>query len=216
MSDPIRSISQNNYLLSNGGGGHEYSGTNGVYVDNVNEVIGLDTSASNAIETVIENSGAWGGAGLPISAGPGIDMSISNDILQIGSKYNEDVLWEGNKALTAMSSSANAISLSGSLYDYEMVSVYGRPLDTHEEMKVIEFAPDSASEGFDWLTWFKGGGTTTAGAIRFGCAFMQHSENKIWVKTNELFQLSLASTGISMATNQNIITKVIGINRKST
>jgi hypothetical protein len=84
MSDPICSISQNNYLLSNGGGGHEYSGANGVYVDNVNEVIGLDTSASNAIETVIENSGAWGGEGLPISAGPGITISLVRGSIVIG------------------------------------------------------------------------------------------------------------------------------------
>lgn len=71
-------------VAGGGGGGYEYSGTNGVYVDNVNEVIGLDTSASNAIETVIENSGAWGGAGLQISAGPGIAISLVSGTLVIG------------------------------------------------------------------------------------------------------------------------------------
>jgi hypothetical protein len=71
-------------IAGGGGGGHEYSGTNGVYVDNVNEVIGLDTSASNAVQAVIENSGAWGGEGLPISAGPGITISLVSGSIVIG------------------------------------------------------------------------------------------------------------------------------------
>lgn len=82
-SDKINAIN-GSAIAGGGGGGSEYSGTNGVYVDNVNEVIGLDTSASNAIETVIENSGAWGGEGLPISAGPGISISLVSGTLVIG------------------------------------------------------------------------------------------------------------------------------------
>ena len=121
MSDPIRSISQNNYLLSNGGGGggggHEYSGANGVYVDNVNEVIGLETSASNAIETVIENSGAWGGAGLPISAGPGINVSLENGTLVISN--DETVLWSGT--LTTGSSA----TLNENITNFERIAFEG-------------------------------------------------------------------------------------------
>lgn len=83
-SDKINAINGSAIAGGGGGGGHEYSGANGVYVDNENEVIGLDTSASNAIETVIENSGAWGGAGLPISAGPGIAVSLVSGTLVIG------------------------------------------------------------------------------------------------------------------------------------
>ena len=116
MSDPIRSISQNNYLLSNGGGGHEYSGANGVYVDNVNEVIGLDTSASNAIETVIENSGAWGGAGLPISAGPGVKISLVSGTLVVES--DETVLFDANSP-----SGASACHCSESIMNFERVGI---------------------------------------------------------------------------------------------
>ena len=57
-------------------------------------MIGLDTSASNAIETVIENSGAWGGAGLPISAGPGIKVGLENGVLMISN--DETLLWSGS------------------------------------------------------------------------------------------------------------------------
>ena len=119
MSDPIRSISQNNYLLSNGGGGHEYSGANGVYVDNVNEVIGLETSASNAIETVIENSGAWGGAGLPISAGPGIKVGLENGVLNISN--DETVLFDNSNVGYSAS-----FTLSEPLSAFDRFRVYGR------------------------------------------------------------------------------------------
>ena len=118
MSDPIRSISQNNYLLSNGGGGHEYSGANGVYVDNVNEVIGLETSASNAIETVIENSGAWGGAGLPISAGPGINVGLENGTLVI-SKEEPTLLYSG----TSGDARTGTFTLSESCYNFERIEL---------------------------------------------------------------------------------------------
>ena len=80
----INAINSSAIAGGGGGGGHEYSGINGITVDNLSETIGLDTSASNAIETVIENSGAWGGAGLPISAGPGISLSLVSGTLVIG------------------------------------------------------------------------------------------------------------------------------------
>lgn len=151
--------------------------------------------------------------GLPVSAGQGISMQLNDGKLLIGN--DETVLWSGSTALTAMNGSANAISLSGSLYDYDKVAVYAKPLNGHEALKVLEFVPVSGSEGFDWLTWFKGGGTSAAGAIRFGCAFIQHNENSMWVKQDELFQLSVTSAGIAMASNQNVLTKVVGINRKA-
>ena len=149
-----------------------------------------------------------------LSAGPGISITqpsegtvrISND---------ETVLWSGASALTAMNGSANALNLSESLFNFEKIAVYARPLAAHNVLKVAEFKPDSKTEGFDWLSWFKGGGTGGAGAIRFGGAFMQYSDNKLWAKSNEFFQLSVASGGISMQSNQNIITEVIGINRIS-
>lgn len=134
--------------------------------------------------------------------------------LEPSATYNETVLWSGSTALTAMNGSANAITLSGSLYDYDRVAFYAKPLNGHEALKVVEIIPNSSSEGFDWLTWFKGGGLSGNGAIRMGAAFIQHNASSMWVKTDELFQLSLASGGISMATNQNVLTKVVGINRK--
>ena len=147
-------------------------------------------------------------------AGPGIQIdSPSAGTVRIGN--DETVLWSGSSALTAMNGSANGINLSESPFNFERVAVYGRPLSTHNVLKIVEFEPDSNKEGFDWLTWFKGGGTGGAGAIRFGGAFMQYNENKLWAKSDEFFQLSVASGGISMQSNQNIITEIVGINRKN-
>ena len=145
-------------------------------------------------------------------AGNGISITEpSAGTVRIGT--DETVLWSGASTLTAINGSANAINLSESLFNFENIAVYGRPLAAHNVLKIAEFKPDHDTEGFDWLTWFKGGGTGNAGVIRFGGAFMQYNDNKLWVKTNEFFQLSVASNGISMQSNQNIITEVIGINR---
>ena len=129
--------------------------------------------------------------------------------------YNETVLWSGAAPLSSMNDSGNALNLSESLFNFEKVAVYARPLPSHNVLKVAEFQPDGNAEGFDWLTWFKGGGTSSNGAIRFGGAFMQYSDNKLWAKKDEFFQLSVASNGISMQPNQNIITQIVGINRKA-
>lgn len=146
-------------------------------------------------------------------SGPGIKIDEpSAGTVRIGN--DETVLWSGASALSAINGSANALNLSESLFNFETVAVYARPLAAHNALKVTEFKPDSDTEGFDFLTWFKGGGTGTNGVIRFGGAFIQYSDNKLWAKSNEFFQLSVASNGISMQPNQNIITEVIGINRK--
>ena len=146
-------------------------------------------------------------------AGQGIKIDEpSAGTVRIGN--DETVLWSGTSALSAINGSANALNLSESLFNFEKVAVYARPLPTHNVLKVTEFQPDGNTEGFDWLTWFKGGGSGSNGAIRFGGAFMQYSDNKLWAKTDEFFQLSIASNGISMQPNQNIITEIVGIGRK--
>ena len=192
MSESIQSIAQNNYILQ---------GT-------------VSTSAvqwNSNYDTVNANSGVWGGSALNISAGEGVKVTLVNNNLVFSN--DETVLWSGTSALTAINGSANALNLSESLFNFEKIAVYARPLATHNALKVAEFKPDSDTEGFDWLTWFKGGGTFVNGAIRFGGAFMQYNANKLWVKTDELFQCSVDLGGISMQSNQNIITEVIGINR---
>lgn len=206
MSDPIRSISQNNYLLSNGGGGHEYSGANGVYVDNVNEVIGLDTSASNAIETVIENSGAWGGAGLPISAGPGINVALDNGTLMIGN--DETVLFSSDSAVTSFSTSepienfeylkiivevANGIKAISNVVVSNIFSSY---------LSIAYLGPQSISNSTDFFMWrinYSRSGNTYTINNGYFCGWNQNS----------------ITAGAANTTNRGLVYKVVGINRIS-
>lgn len=140
-SDKINAINGSAIAGGGGGGGHEYSGANGVYVDNVNEVIGLDTSASNAIETVIENSGAWGGAGLPISAGPGINVALENGVLMI-SKEEPTLLWSGT--------SANSFTLSEPSLHFNKLGIKLRSYQSPNYYTYCECLTNSAYFHFEF------------------------------------------------------------------
>lgn len=212
MSDPIRSISQNNYLLSNGGGGHEYSGANGVYVDNENEVIGLDTSASNAIETVIENSGAWGGAGLPISAGPGIKVGLENGVLMI-SKEEPTLLYSG----TSADARTGTFTLSESCYNFERIELTSMDVNNYVIKQVADL-PNSAFVNSNGTrgSWFNS--VTDSNATWFKA--MNWSVNQAgttltyWV--DEIVSQGNSITGINrnQTGNRPIMLRIYGIDRR--
>ena len=159
------------------------------------------------------NSVAGQLVGIPVgqvyTAGPGIKIDNVNKTV----RTDETVLWSGSIALTSMNGSGSAIQMSESLYNFEMIVVYGKPLSTHNAVKIVEFVPNSNEEGFDFMSYFKGGGTGTGGALRFGFAFIQYNSTSMWCKSNEMTQASISSGGVAMATNQSIITKIVGINR---
>lgn len=204
MSDPIRSISQNNYLLSNGGGGHEYSGTNGVYVDNVNEVIGLDTSASNAIETVIENSGAWGGAGLPISAGPGIKVALENGTLVVSN--DETVLWEGSIYDTNASA-----SLSES---YKNFNILGISYNIQEASNISGYV-EVPTAGSVWNVSHAWASFTDATFGTFFSNLTANSDTTLSVNKHMHWYVPNNATTINRGNNGLVIRKIVGINRIS-
>ena len=70
-------------------------------------------------ETVNTNSGAWGGAALPISAGPGVKVELTDGKLLFST--DETVLWSGSFQNTATGS----ISLSESWKNFQKIEVYG-------------------------------------------------------------------------------------------
>ena len=210
MSDSIRSISQNNYLLSNGGGGHEYSGANGVYVDNENEVIGLDTSASNAIETVIENSGAWGGAGLPISAGPGIKVGLENGVLMI--RNDETVIYSGDFGTQG----GKYLILNESMNNFDRIKVWANDNNGWGQT-IFEFDPNWVGIDNEWRRTIP---------IIFNT--IDVGTNNVYIRGISLHAASPTNvTGVSAygfdksltgnyQTYNCKITKVVGISRKST
>jgi hypothetical protein len=123
MSD-IQTISQGNYLLATPiGSGYmetsalEYDG------DKISGYAGsafkagdeFPQSATEAIEAVTANSGAWGGSALPISAGPGIKFDMVNGTLVAST--DETVLWTGNNNSTAF-------TLSEPISNFKVIELY--------------------------------------------------------------------------------------------
>lgn len=68
-------------------------------------------------ETVNTNSGAWGGDALPISAGPGVKVELTDGKLLFST--DETMLWSGT--LT----SGNSINLSETVKNFQYVDYYG-------------------------------------------------------------------------------------------
>lgn len=105
MSDPIRSISQNNYLLSNGGGG---SYTAGEFIDITNDVISVN---SGDVSNLIPGSGI-----LITQSSAGTTVSIDPEELPAGGS-DETVLWEGDLSYN------NSVTLSEPLSSFERARI---------------------------------------------------------------------------------------------
>ena len=74
---------------------------------------------NGTVEAVTANSGVWGGAGLPISAGPGITVNLINNTLVFSTDYNESVLFENT---TGTNGNTN-ITLSESISNFKYVQI---------------------------------------------------------------------------------------------
>ena len=121
----------------------------------------LPASATEAIDAVTANSGAWGGSALPISAGPGINVNLVNNTLVFSN--DETVLWDsGNLAI------GSTATLSETVKNFELFGIYGhetnRGRGVYQEFNpavVVNantqnfalFLPDCASD-FSWAGWY--------------------------------------------------------------
>ena len=121
----------------------------------------LPASATEAIDAVTANSGAWGGSALPISAGPGIKVNLVNNTLVFSN--DETVLWDsGNLAI------GSTATLSETVKNFELFGIYGhetnRGRGVYQEFNpavVVNantqnfalFLPDCASD-FSWAGWY--------------------------------------------------------------
>jgi hypothetical protein len=116
MSDPIRSISQNNYLLSNGGGGGSY--TAGEFIDITNDVISVNSGDVSKLipgdGVLILQSSAGTQVQLDVSAGPGVRLSVQDGTMFI-SRAPDELLWSGT--------SANSFTLSEPSMNFERLGI---------------------------------------------------------------------------------------------
>ena len=74
---------------------------------------------NDCYDNVNTNSGSWGGSALPISAGAGIDVQLSNNMLVFSAVQNETLLFSGN-----IGQNSNA-DLSDNWHNYDRIKVYG-------------------------------------------------------------------------------------------
>ena len=151
-------------------------------------------------ETVNTNSGAWGGDALPISAGPGIKVELTDGKLLFST--DETVLYSGTAQTSAIT--------------------FSEPLTAFERILVAAGQVSVGNWGYTYLT---NGGSNTyyAGFTRFiggnnpvqigGCILnvnSQHTSGNLNPCGRHWFPTTTAAGGGD--TNQFYFTKVIGIN----
>lgn len=158
-------------------------------------------SATEAIEAVTANSGAWGGSALPISAGPGIKLAMVNGTLVASN--DETVLWSGV--------GASEVTLSESFENFEYIKLV-------HNTQVEEFWNPKSGDAVRY--WHKYG-TMAQGVYKMAMVHLSmpdatHIEN-VSAKTLNYSLTSTETAPISVTVNDvyalNTIREVIGINR---
>lgn len=230
MSD-IQSISQNNYILQmppassymNLSGleydGDKISGYSGSafkagdeFPQSATDAIEYVTATSGDINTTIDNvsanSGAWGGSALPVSAGPGVKISLQNDTLVFST--DETVLWSGScKALSS-------VNLSESYKNFEKIKICGTHL--HGAAMSKEVYVDDITAGLynevtleSWVSW--GDATRYMFSISMPCDFT--SDTVLTTRAGRFIGYwdNTWQTTTASDPSNTTLTKVIGINR---
>ena len=186
------------------GGGEVPQGVmveSGLEYDNT-EISGYSGSAFKDValtNTVTANSGAWGGSALPVSAGPGVKISLQNDTLVF--ETDETILASG------IANDATAFTLSEEAGNFERLRLY----DTYGN--IVEVAGDNSR-----LTWVFD--RTNANGTRMNrCYTISSTDGIQWNEVNVYGWNQTAYTGelsLNGGTDWYLETyKVVGINRIS-
>ena len=106
----------------------------------------MPASATEAIDAVTANSGAWGGSALPISAGPGIKVNLVNNTLVFSN--DETVLWSGD-----ISTSAASATFNENASNFEYLRIYGATNDSPPSQAFCILTPTSPIKSTFGLTY---------------------------------------------------------------
>lgn len=158
-------------------------------------------SATEAIETVTANSGAWGGSALPISAGVGVKISLQNDTLVFES--DETLLYSSTSAVP----SGQSFTLSESPTNFDSVKFYC----IHNEAntgwnEIFEYRGDAIR--YDIVL----NATDNANDLIFDRYAFTRTDNNIAVGVRVRHVIGSTVSKASLA-NPLYISKVVGINR---
>lgn len=169
----------------------------------------LSADVSATVDLVGTQSANWGGSALALSAGPGVKLEKSGNVLVAST--DETVLWSGS-----IGDEGDTASLSESIENFSHVSVYAVPVYGGADAVVTKFETRTGLNACKFGTWSQDGGSTylanynlnvsgnSAGLIRSKRIIINHSNGAVSVVQN-------SATGTYMAP----ITKIIGINRTS-
>lgn len=147
VDDPTAKTTTINVTAQGGNPEAVSAATNYVTANSAN----IDATVSN----VSENSGAWGGSALPISAGPGIKVNLVDNTLVFSN--DETVLYEGE-----LSGNGATAQLSEPIQNFEKIKVYGHTDDGRYCSWFTEFYPVEnhtaefgvATNNHGWAKWF--------------------------------------------------------------
>lgn len=114
-------------------------------------VTATSADINSTIDNVSANSGIWGGSALPVSAGPGVKIELTNNTLVFSN--DETVLWEGTH-----DSFNTAINLSEAVSNFKRIRIlFGNAENKYLLWQDIELM--SASDGY-YFDVVKGAGTS--------------------------------------------------------
>lgn len=146
MSEPIQTISHNNYILqappptatmftteleydvnskitgyagtafAGGGTNLDFGYTDADTISSINTSALTDVSLNNIVQT---NSASWGGSALPISAGPGVKINLVNDTLVFSN--DETLLWVNPNPQMVISNTTLTAELSDTISSYKKI-----------------------------------------------------------------------------------------------
>jgi hypothetical protein len=175
------------------GGGASYTGDAQGALDEVYTNSGTWNDTTNTVNT---NSGAWGGDALPISAGPGVKVKLTDGKLLFST--DETVLWSGE------TTPITGITLNESYANFDRVRFYWNPWT-------------------DTMSWQVTDIPGTVSYINLSCGWANNSQRALFVyefsspdkltfsQVNGAFT-NITSTAWTTATACKVY-KIVGINR---
>jgi hypothetical protein len=191
----------------------EFGYTDADTISSINNSALTDVSLNNIVQT---NSGVWGGSALPISAGPGIDVQLENNILVFSAVPNETVIYTNIVP-------SNTLVFSEPCTNFERIRLELSSYQETTTCNYYEIKPNA-----DKLTYFSN--TFVSNATYplqiLGCQFTgtdgitytNTTAVRVCFSTESDHTVgSYGTQGSSIETDSNrdagFITKVIGINR---
>lgn len=170
----------------------------------------LSADVSGTVDLVSTQSANWGGSALALSAGPGVKLEKSGNVLVAST--DETVLWSGTPITVAAASTG--LPLTESPYNFERVALYWVPWgyadinSTQKQEAVAEARITSAIPRIGSVTEWNAEDSNTVFMFVLNAYF---DSSKFYTQAIRYF--ALGDWTINIQGDGSYITKIVGINR---